>query len=273
MIRLNDLNNFIEASGFPSLSMASKKLGVTQPALSESIKRLEKDLETVLFYRTKNGISLTPEGKKALEKSKSIRIMLNDLGEMRSDQKQPLLTLGCHPAIGSYFLPYFIKRVNHTIPEGRFKITHDLSRNIQLQVQSGEIDFGIIVNPSPNPDLILKHIGVDMVRVWKSKKKGDDNKIIADLDLLQTQNILNKWKRAPKELMSMSSLEIIARMTNQGCGYGIIPERTVKLLNFDLEIVKGSPCFKDEFYLVYRPEFGKTRYEKDVIKLIVESFS
>ena len=53
MIRLNDLKNFIEISGFTSLSLAAKKLEVTQPALSESLKRLESDIGKNFFTEPK----------------------------------------------------------------------------------------------------------------------------------------------------------------------------------------------------------------------------
>ena len=46
-----------------SITKASKKLFISQPAISKSLKKLEEDLNTVLFIRNLNGVSLTEQGK------------------------------------------------------------------------------------------------------------------------------------------------------------------------------------------------------------------
>lgn len=58
--RMTDLRNFVEASSCPTIMQAAQKLEISQPALSESIKRLESDLGYLLFYRSRTGIKLTP---------------------------------------------------------------------------------------------------------------------------------------------------------------------------------------------------------------------
>ena len=271
MLRLNDINNFIEVSSASSFSMAARKLEVTQPALSESIKRLEKDLQVKLFYRAKAGISLTPEGKRSLEKAKNIQNLLYSLGEQKEEFSP--VTLGCHPAIGSFFLPKFFRLMDQAAPGHKIQLKHDLSRNIQADIQTGTIDIGIVVNPLKNPDLVIKPFAHDNVRVWKAKNKKAQEKIIADTDLFQVQSILKSWKKTPTNIIHTSSFDLIGRMVNEGCGYGIIPERAVKLLKLNLTTVPGSPVFKDTFNIVYRPEFGKSDYETRVIRLVLESFS
>lgn len=271
MLRLNDINNFIRISTFPSLNLAAKGLEVTQPALSESLKRIEKDLGYKLFYRTKNGISLTPKGKVSLKKAKEIKYLLSNLSDQEEDSTLPTITLGCHSTVGSYFLPSFFQLAGKEIPKYKIKLNHALSRNIQTEVQSGKIDIGVVVNPLVSPDLIIKPLLKDTVYVWKARKQKVQNQIIADTNLFQTQSILKKWKDASKEIVHTHSLELIARMTEQGCGFGIIPERIVKLLKLDLIKVPNTPIYKDEFCVVYRPEFGKSQYEKKVLSLIYES--
>lgn len=110
MIRLNDIYNFIEVSSFKSFSFASKKMEVTQPSLSESIGRLEKDLKFKLFYRSKNGISLTPQGRKVLEKSKILNDLIQSLNSEEIENVSSVI-LGCHSTIASYFLPNFFSKI------------------------------------------------------------------------------------------------------------------------------------------------------------------
>ena len=69
--RMNDLENFIATAHCRTLSESATRLEITQPALSESIKRLESDLSEILFFRSRAGIALTPSGRNVLELAQS----------------------------------------------------------------------------------------------------------------------------------------------------------------------------------------------------------
>lgn len=271
MLRLNDVFNFIEVSSFTSLSLASKKLEVTQPALSESIGRLEKDLGFKLFYRTKNGISLTPEGRRTLEKAKEVKNLINHLGPQEEESFSTCI-LGCHSTVASYFVPQLLTNAAQTIPGYKIQLKHNLSRNVQMEIQAGRIDVGVVVNPFPHSDLIIRPLGVDKVCIWKSRHAIPQRQVIADPNLFQSQSLLKKWNKSPQTYIATESLELIARMTEEGCGYGIIPERIVKLLALNLVQVPNTPTIIDKFSIVYRPEFGKSKYEKSIIDLILKIF-
>lgn len=57
---------FYEVAKCRSFSKAAEKLYVTQPSISYSIKQLESNLDTKLFYRIPSGVKLTSEGKELL---------------------------------------------------------------------------------------------------------------------------------------------------------------------------------------------------------------
>ena len=62
-INLNLYRTFYEVAKNGSISIASKNLYVSQPAISKSIKALEAALNTKLFYRTTSGVILTQKGE------------------------------------------------------------------------------------------------------------------------------------------------------------------------------------------------------------------
>ena len=62
-INLNLYRIFYCVAKEKSITKASKKLFISQPAISKSLKKLESDLNTVLFIRNLNGVSLTDQGK------------------------------------------------------------------------------------------------------------------------------------------------------------------------------------------------------------------
>ena len=273
--RMNDLKNFIEVAGSKTMSEAAKKLEITQPALSESIKRLEVDVKSILFYRSRSGITLTPTGQVILENAHSALTYLNEIENIHQQGTQfgsRVITLGCHPTVASYCLPLALKKLENIAPDYKINLRHDLSRNIQTEIQQGKIDVGLVINPSLSPDLIIRKIGEDQVSVWIAKN-GTQNKVFCNLDLIQTQSILRKWKTQPNNKINTNSLELITRLTESGLGYGIIPERAVRLIGAHLKRVDSAPSFHDSLCILYRPEFGKSQIAREVIHALQESLS
>lgn len=272
--RITDLKNFVEISTVRTMREGAEKLGITQPALSESIKRLEKDLKETLFYRSRAGITLTPGGQKCFKKAQEALVALQDVGTNFQMTDSRLITIGCHPTIASYFLPQALRYIQKEIPSYQIKLRHDFSRNIQLEVQQGKIDIGIVVNAVPSLDLIVKKLADDEVFVWQSKPERGfiTDKIFCNLALNQTQAILRRWKSKPKNLIDTDNIELITRFVIEGLGYGIIPSRAIHLLNAkNCERVPGTPVFQDSISVLYRPEFGKHPTERIIIENLKRS--
>lgn len=271
--RITDLKNFVEISGCRTMREGAEKLQISQPALSESIKRLEEDLGERLFYRARSGIALTPAGQEIERKARRALDSLNEVAGTKSSDSRRLITLGCHETVGSYFLPQFYRRFEKD-QSFQFRVRHGLSRNVQLDIQQGRTDIGIVVNPIPSPDLVIRTIATDEICVWQTSNLSADNtKIFCNLGINQTHSILKKWKHKPAEIVEMESLELIARITEQGVGFGIAPKRLIDLLGFKkLRLAEGAPTYKDQFSLVYRPEFGKNPSEKHIIEQMRRAF-
>jgi DNA-binding transcriptional LysR family regulator len=169
-------------------------------------------------------------------------------------------------------LPHALDEIQSTMPNYRINLRHDLSRNIQIAIQQGKIDLGIVVNAIPSPDLVIKKVATDDVCVWQGRERKN-NKVFCNLDLIQTQVILRKWKDKPNELIHTDSLELIVRFTRQGLGFGIIPTRVVELQGAKLNLISQSPIYKDTISVVYRPEFGKNPVERFFVEAVKRSLS
>lgn len=273
--KITDVMNFVETSSCSTIMQAATKLEISQPGLSESIKRLENDIGYKLFYRSRTGIKLTPNGKTFLKKAKDTMNSLEDLYADNSSSsvfsKTPI-TIGTHPTVAQYSLPRAFQILRKKAPDFNFELVHGLSREMQYDIQKGNIDIGIVINPSAVPDLVISRLATDRVCIWHHPKNDHYDTVYCNLNLFQTQSILKKWKSKPKNIISTDSLELIAQFTNKGLGYGILPERVVKLLAPKLELKDGSPQFADEISLVYRPEFGKALAEKLTIDAIKKVF-
>lgn len=279
-IRLNDLENFLALASCRTLSEGARKRGITQPSLSESIQRLERDLGCALIYRARSGISLTASGRLLVDRGRRVTEALDEIqgiGDTDGDPGQGgsgpqggmfrgrSVTIGCHQAVACYALPEALTALSQSAPDFRVALVHDISRVIQSEIQSGRIDVGLIVNPTPIPDLVIRELATDVVAVWAAGKGATQRRLICDPNLFQVQAILRRWKGRPSELFPTSSLELIARLCERGLGYGIIPERALALSQVRLRRVPATPSYKDVLSLVHRPEFGRLPYERAVL--------
>lgn len=265
MINQTDLKYFLELSHTLHITRASERLGITQPALSHCVKRLESDLNCQLFLRSKKGVQLTSAGAKLKQSASSMIQQWENLKQNISDDietPQGVIKLGCHSAVAQYslnFLGSFLKKN----PAIEIELTHGLSRHMTEQVVSSVLDVAFAVNPAAHPDLIIKEICRDEVCLWKAKNCINDDVLIVEPSLLQTQDILQKLNKkgfSYKRVIESSSLEVIANLVAQGVGCGIVPERVLQIYELQsYEKVKGAPQFSDKICLVYKQEFRKVK--------------
>src|SRR5262245_20478423 len=188
--RVTDIHNFVEAAGCTTLSQAAVKLEVSQPALSQSIQRLEADTGLVLFYRSRSGIQLTPSGRTFLTAAQKALQALQELEINESERTifgGRTISIGCHPLVAQYSIPRALAHLKVVAPDYRIELRHDLSRSIQYEIQRGNIDVGIVINPTVVPDLVIRKLGIDYVRVWTTPRTTSHDTVVCNLDLFQTQ--------------------------------------------------------------------------------------
>jgi DNA-binding transcriptional LysR family regulator len=267
-ITFKDLQNFVVVAQSETLSEASEKLEMAQPSLSLGIKKLETELDQILFIRSRTGIKLTPVGKKLLPKAEKALLIM---GDILGDQSNLRFKIGCHPSVGMYLLGSFLKFMHKDNPKIDFDVANFGSAEINKMVASGELDFGAVMNPLPIQGLVTRFIGEDDVHVWESKDRYQD-KLIYNPELMQSRSIISRWKECPGETVEVSNLELIASLVASGAGYGILPAQVVKSQRLNLKIVSAAPSFKDKLAIVCYPEMLKTTEGKLIFENLKKSF-
>lgn len=133
-----------------SFSEASKQLFISQSAVSQSIKTLERKLDQVLFIRSTKRVQLTPEGEILLRHVEPAMNLIQR-GEsqlMESASTGGQIRIGASDTICRYFLVPYIKRFHEAFPRAHIKVTNATSIQSVELLKSGQVDF-IVVN-SPN---------------------------------------------------------------------------------------------------------------------------
>lgn len=272
----SDLLYFVEIAETQNISRAAERLGVSQPSLSTSIKRLEDSLDTQLLLRTKSGVRLTKDGHFFMTK---VNELIQQWSGIRDGIKQSSTEatgryrLGCHSAVAQYTLTQFLPQLMHDHPKLEIELYHDLSRKVCEQVISFELDIGIVVNPVSHPDLVIKEICQDTIQFWFSTSAKNVNKdvLICNPQLLQTQDILQRMRKKKLDFartINSSSLDVIADLVKSGAGVGILPTRVAQIHNFKL-FNKDYPNYNDRICLVYRADMPKTYANRLIVEAIL----
>lgn len=143
-----------------SFSEASKKLFISQSAVSQSIKALEKKLEQPLFIRNTKRVKMTPEGE-ILFKHIEPAINLIIRGENQIMDVKVLgggqLRIGASDTICRYFLVPYLKEFHEHFPNVHIKVTNATSSRCVDLLENEQVD--LVVTNFPNPRMnTISHI-------------------------------------------------------------------------------------------------------------------
>lgn len=149
-----------------SFSEASRQLFISQSAVSQGIKSLEKKLGRELFFRSTKKVTLTPNGEILLQHVKPALEMLSQgeaqlLGE---DSLQGQLRIGASDTICRYFLIDYLKQFHQDYPGVRIKVTNSTSIGCVELLENRQVD--LIVCNFPNSRLPL-HSKVQIVKEFQ----------------------------------------------------------------------------------------------------------
>lgn len=220
------------------MTKASEELHISQPAISQSIKKLENQLGGSLFLRSNKGMELTEEGKMFYEYIKGALELINNAeNEFTSfkDLSKGEIKIGCSTTLTKLILIDVIKIFHDEYPNININITNDLTYNLINNLKLGKLDF-VIFNESN-----VKETNLNLQQIKKLKQgfiynpKFYDDKVTDFKDLNNVPLILQKEESNSRKLldyialqhnvklipsMEVASQELITEFVNIGLGIG-----------------------------------------------------
>lgn len=156
---LIQLKRFLVAAEAGTLRQAAIRLHLSQPALTQSIKALERALGEEVFVRGARGVVLTPFGEALRPRAKLIlseRTRIGqDLERLRSGHASEL-SVGVGPYFTRHLLPIAVARTLEKIPALRIHLVEGHTMDLVKQIQDGSLDLAFCVHNrliSADPDL------------------------------------------------------------------------------------------------------------------------
>jgi LysR family transcriptional regulator, transcriptional activator of the cysJI operon len=146
-MRLEYLKTFLTIAKTHSFSLAAKKLGLTQGAVSHHIDSLEKYFNAELFKRVANGVEVTDAGAILAETAEKILMEVENAKVEISSTKLKVagtIRIDASTIPGEHIIPSLVAEFQKKYPSVKFKIKAEDSINSLIDLQAGGADFAAV---------------------------------------------------------------------------------------------------------------------------------
>jgi len=272
-MELRDLRSFVAVAQHRNFSRAAEQLHVSQPALSEQIRKLEDELGAPLFERTSRGAVLTGAGEAFLPQARSVLAQADVAAETVRLVAQGVagtLTLGFIDSAAVGILPPLIRRFTARYPNVKLRL-RELGTRAQLEaVEAGAIDVGIVGGPVWNPALAGRRIAAESLLVAlpaEHRLAGAQTVRLADLRedgfvtypadrgaglYEETLRLCHEAGFAPAIVQEANEIYTICGMVAAGLGVALVPSSVGAITPGGIVYRPTDPAAELERWAVWR---------------------
>lgn len=283
-----------------SITGASKKLYVSQPALSQTIKQIEQDLGAPIFDRTTDPISLTFAGQKYVDAAQQMLDIDRNLRAQIAELKNEIhgrLRVGISVQRGLQLLPHVIPEFSRLYPFVKVELIEHGSDTLERMTAEGQCDIALVAT-SEKPNKLnyvlieneqvvlmaarstdLAHRFTDGTPIeiteaqhehFVSMRSGHSVRLVQD-------KLFERYNINPSILMETSNMEAGKNVAARANAVMLIPQVYVDG-SLDLQLrVQCHPILganhERHFYLCYRKGMYLTRYMEDFVRIVCEKLT
>ncbi len=163
-ISLPQLKAFAAVARHKSFTRAAAELGLTQSAVSRSVRELEEEIDQRLFDRTTRQVELTDAGQHLSQRiCHLIEEVEQTLRESHgaSRPSQGMVQIATDPVLSSMSVPAWLAGCRKAWPAIAIHLKDRSQESVLQSVRSGEVDFGIATDPQSSDDLYCEPLCID----------------------------------------------------------------------------------------------------------------
>jgi LysR family transcriptional regulator, hydrogen peroxide-inducible genes activator len=146
LIELNYLTALAQECHF---GRAAARLGVSQPALSSALRKLEDNLGYELFERNRKGVRLTSAGAPLVLQAERILAQVEQLqllAQLDQDQLRAPVALGAPASLGPYLLPQLLMQLSDYWSLASFSLVEATQAELRAKLSNGDLDAALLVH-------------------------------------------------------------------------------------------------------------------------------
>ena len=269
---LEKLRHFYKLTSYKSINEGAQGMGISQAGLSKSIANLESVLETSLFNRSNEGLTLTKEGELVLQATKKILSEANNLEtnlrSLKAAQIPESIAMGMYDSIAVYFFEELETYLGSVYPEVKLNLVVDKSSRLSELVEQKDLDIAIGVNLKEKNSatqffpLFEDHFSFYVSPHFKKSTSDLPLLIHPDAEDQVGQSNSEYIQRVVKNrrLHQVYNFETLKALTIQGMGIGVLPTQVAKPLVRQKQLVSFEMTKTKQI-------FGSHQFATDVMRL------
>lgn len=264
---LTELRYIVTLAQEHHFGRAADRCHVSQPTLSIAVKKLEEELSTAIFERSKTRVYPTPLGEKIVAQAQKVleqAAAIKDIASSGKDQLISPLAVGAIFTIGPYLLPTVIPQLQKLAPKMPLYIEESFTATLRRRIRQGELDAIIVALPFTEADVVTQPLYEEKFVVVMDKTHPLTRHKAVQADQLNGHNLLllgeghcfrdqvieacpslkpsiddpNGRVRTARE---GSSLETLKHMVASGLGISILPETAAQANHYAADALVVKP--------------------------------
>jgi LysR family transcriptional regulator, hydrogen peroxide-inducible genes activator len=252
-VNLQQLEYIVALDTHRHFAKAAEQCFITQATLSMMIRKLEEELNIILFDRSKQPVVPTEAGNIVIDQARNVLKEAAQIKLLSKEMKVSIqgdLRIGIIPTLAPYLLPLFLPLFLKKYPSVKLKIIEQTTEQILHLLSADKLDVGLMATPIINKNFKANHLFYEEFKVYVSTDDKTFRKkylLPEDIDInklwlleeghclrSQTLNLCELQKQQAKAHnldYEAGSIESLLKITEMNDGITIIPE--LATLNFD----------------------------------------
>ncbi|MDB2311014.1 LysR family transcriptional regulator [Opitutales bacterium] len=229
-----------------SFSRAAKLNGITQSAVSQQLRAMEKHFNILIVDRSQKQFRLTREGQKLYESAKEILYLYDKLNSELQEMKKVIsgtIHISTVYSIGLHELPPYVKVFLAKFPEVNIRVEYRRANMVYEDILTNSIDLGLIAYPQKHKQLEVLPFHDDvLVLVVSPEHPFADRKSVDIQDVAgqkfigfepdiptrkATDAIFKEENIEAEPVMEFDNVETVKRAVEINAGIAILPQTTV----------------------------------------------
>ncbi len=274
-----------------NFTQAAKRLSMTQPAVSQHIKQLERELGIAIFLRENKGISLSDEGKIAVKYARRIAALYENLSRDIDDAKHSVkrLVIGVTPTAENNIISQILAMYCSEHPDIHITIISDTIKNLYDKLKSYEINIAIIEGNIVDKSYHSILLDTDCLILAVGSENPLSKKSIVTLNELKKEKLILRLPNSGTRTLfestllskseSLKSFNVILEVDNNATIKDLVKN------NFGVSIISRNACLEDvkknkfkilpienismirEINIVYHHDFEHVDILNDIVEL------
>ncbi len=158
-MNLRDLQYLVAVADVRNFSQAADKCFVSQPTLSNQIRKLEETLGITLFERNNKRVIPTETGEQIVALARKVLHQVDTMHDVAKSSKDPLagkFRLGAFPTLSTYIFPSLVPKITAALPQLKLVLIEEKTQQLLERLKRGELDAAFLALPIHDEQLEVR---------------------------------------------------------------------------------------------------------------------